>query len=64
VRDFRVRVGAGRWADAGYASSAAIGRLLPYLRNQRTRHGSGLLEPDFEQNEATLADNEVVVDTW
>jgi len=34
-----------------------------YLRDQRARHGSGLLEPDFEQNEATLADNEVVVDT-
>jgi len=31
--------------------------------NQRARHGSVLLERDFEHNEATLADNEVVVDS-
>jgi len=30
------------------------GRLLPYLRDQRARPGSGLFERDFEQNEATL----------
>jgi len=54
-----------RWQSGYWARSIqteSLGRLLPYLRDQRTRHGSGLLEPDFEQNEATLADNEVVVD--
>jgi len=45
----------GYWA--GSIQTESLGRLLPYLRDQRTRHGSGLLEPDIEQNEATLSDN-------
>jgi len=47
-----------RWQSGYWArtiQTESLGRLLPYLRDQRT-----LLEPDFERNEATLADNRVV----
>jgi REP-associated tyrosine transposase len=55
-----------RWQSGYWARSIqsdSLGRLLPYLRDQRARHGSGLIEPDFEQNEATLVDDEHLADT-
>lgn len=50
-----------RWQSGYWARSIetnSLARLLPYLRDQRSRHGSGLIEPGFEQNEATPVENE------
>ena len=55
-----------RWQSGYWARSIqtdSLGRLLPYLSDQRSRHGSGLIEPAFEQNVATTVDNENSPDT-
>ena len=55
-----------RWQSGYWARSIqtdSLGRLLPYLRDQRSRHGSGLIEPAFEQNEATPVDTDTALGT-
>lgn len=50
-----------RWQSGYWARSVetdSLARLLPYLRDQRSRHGFGLIQTAFEQNESTPVDNE------